>query len=139
MGYRYPRKSKYTLKIRRSSAGLGLYTEEQIRKDAFVVEYFGPLLLNEKADDRGGRYLFRVDKTLTVDGSSRNNLARYINHSCKPNCEAEIDGKRIFIYAKRDIEPGEELTYHYGKEYFKDVIKPKGCRCSYCRKSKSNT
>ena len=134
MGYRNPRKSNSLLKVQRSGTGLGLFTENSISKNSFVTEYQGPLLSDEAADKKGGKFLFRIDKKVTIDGSSRKNLARYINHSCQPNCEAEIDGKRVFIYAKRDINPKEELGYHYGKEYYDDFIKPKGCLCSKCSK-----
>ncbi|MEX1112414.1 MAG: SET domain-containing protein [Candidatus Andersenbacteria bacterium] len=130
MPYKYPRTTKHDFVVRRSSAGLGLFAESEIAKDDFVTEYHGPLLSQDEADEKGGKYLFAIDKKLTIDGSSRKNTARYLNHSCKPNCEPEIDGKRIYIYAKKKIQPGEELTYNYGKEYFNDYIKPYGCRCS---------
>jgi len=69
-----------------------------------------------------------------IDGSARSNIARYINHSCKPNCEAEIVAGRVFLRALRRIEAGEELSYDYGKEYFDMYIKPYGCRCAACAK-----
>lgn len=131
-----PRKSKYHFKVKRSSAGFGLFTEDFIKKDSFVIEYFGPLITDEEADRKGGRYLFDIDKKWTINGSSRKNLARYLNHGCRPNCEAEIDGRRIMIYAKKNIKEEEELTYHYGKSYFDDFIKPYGCKCSFHRKEK---
>ena len=134
MGYRYPRKSKHTLAVVRSSAGLGLKTQFSIPKGDFVAEYFGTFLSDEEADKNGGKYLFEVDKDLVINGTTRGNIARYINHSCRPNCESEIDGKRVFIYAKRNIKSGEELAYDYGKEYFDDFIKPHGCKCAPCKK-----
>jgi hypothetical protein len=69
---------------------------------------------------------------LTIDGSDNGNKARYINHSCAPNAEAEIDGTRILIYALKNIPAGEEIFYDYGDEYFNEFIKPKGCRCPKC-------
>ena len=129
MPYRYPRTSPHNLKVRRSSAGLGLFADNPITKDDFVIEYFGPILNDTESSAKGGKYLFAIDEERTIDGSSRQNLARYLNHSCKPNCEAEHDGKRIFMYAIKNIKPGDELTYHYGQEYFEDFIKPRGCRC----------
>ena len=129
MPYKRPRQSLHQVAVKRSRAGLGLFAETPIRKDDFVVEYHGPLLNDEQADKKSGKYLFAIDKDLTIDGSSRQNKARYINHACRPNCEVEIDGKRLFIYAKKNIKAGEELTYHYGKEYFDGFIKPAGCRC----------
>lgn len=115
--------------VKRSSAGLGLFARAPFKKGDFVVEYTGEIIPNEEADRRGTRYIFEISSRRSVDGSTRTNLARYMNHSCDPNCEAEIDGARIMIYALRDIEPGEELTYDYGEEYFDDFIKPVGCRC----------
>jgi uncharacterized protein len=129
MPYRYPRRSSHQLAVRRSRAGLGLFVGNAIPKNEFVIEYVGPLLTEKAAAEKGGKYLFAIDDKLTIDGSRRKNLARYLNHSCQPNCEAELDDKRIFFYASRTIKPGEELTYHYGKEYFTDFIKPHGCRC----------
>lgn len=123
----------HSLRVGRSSAGLGLFAEDHIKKDDFVIEYWGPMLSDEAADEKGGAYLFEIDKDHTIDGTTRKNTARYINHSCKPNCEPEIDGKRVFIYAIRNIKPGEELTYHYGKQYFEDYLKPRGCRCGHHR------
>ncbi len=137
MGYRHPRKSKYNFRVRRGSSGLGLFTDVLIKKGVFVIEYLGPILDEKEADKKGGKYLFEIDKKWTIEGSARKNLARYINHSCKPNCEAEIDGKRIFIYAKKNINAGEELSYNYGKGYFEDIITQRKCRCDYCRKKRN--
>jgi uncharacterized protein len=128
-----PRKSKHALRVGRSSAGLGLFAREEIPKGDFVIEYFGAFLSEDEADEQNGKYLFEIKKDLVVDGTTRKNTARYINHSCKPNCFAEIDGRRIFIYTKRKVLPNEELTYHYGKEYWEDIIKPNGCKCTSCR------
>ncbi len=119
--------------VKRGLNGLGLYANTDIPKKKKFLEYVGEIIPADEADRRGGRYLFEVSKKWTVDGKSRENIARYINHSCAPNCETEIVGKRIFISSLRDIKKGEELTYDYGKEYFNEFIKPKGCRCSKCR------
>lgn len=129
------RASTKHLRVKRSRAGLGLFTESPIKKGAHVIEYTGPILSSEKADQKGGKYLFTIDKKHVIDGTTRKNLARYINHSCKPNCYAEVDEKarEVHIYAKRNIEAGEELSYNYGREYFDDHIKPFGCKCPACR------
>lgn len=132
MPYKYPRKSKYSLKVKRSAAGLGLFAQEIIPKDEFIIEYHGPLLNDAEADEKLGKYLFAIDDDWTIDGSSRDNTARYINHSCRPNSEPEIEGKRIFIYSMKNIKAGEEIAYDYGKEYFNDFIKPYGCKCGHC-------
>lgn len=133
MAYASPRQSKYSYRVGQSSAGLGLFAMQPMKRGDFVTEYFGPLLSNEEADENGGKYLFEISKKWVINGVSRKNLARYLNHSCKPNCYAEIDGKRVFIYTRRKIEPREELTYRYGKEYFDDIIKPNGCMCDSCK------
>jgi SET domain-containing protein len=96
----------------------------------------GKLLTNQEADKKNGKYLFEVNSRWTIDGTGRQNLARYLNHSCRPNCEPEIEGKRVMIYAVKNIKPGEELAYNYGKEYFDEFIKPLGCRCGYCKSKK---
>lgn len=131
------RKRKKKVQVKRSSAGLGLFAAEDIKKDAFVIEYTGEKISSEEADRRGGKYLFTLDKKTVVDGKGRENIARYINHSCRPNCEAETDedAGKINVYAKRNIKAGEELHYDYGKEYWNDHIKPYGCRCEKCQKA----
>ena len=127
------RQIKRQLIIKRSLAGLGLFTTEPIERGGFIVEYTGPILSNKEADARGGKYLFETNKNRFIDGSGRKNLARYINHSCRPNCEIDILRGRIFVFAKRKIKPGEELSYDYDEEYFNDLIKPVGCKCLKCR------
>lgn len=133
MGYKYPRQPKYELTVRRSKSGLGLFAEQDIPQGEFVVEYWGPVLNIEETDAKGGKYLFEIDDEYTIDGSSRENIARYMNHSCQPNCEPEIEGRRVFVEAIRDITAGEELTYDYGKDYFNHYIKPYGCKCGHHR------
>lgn len=119
---------------KRSSAGLGLFAEEVIQKGQLIIEYTGERISDEEADRRGGQYLFVVTDSLVIDGKGRENIARYINHACKPNAEAEHDEDedRIYIRAKKNIKAGEEITYHYGKDFFNRIIKPKGCKCRSC-------
>lgn len=125
---------KFTVK--KSSAGLGLFANRNFKKDDFLIEYKGPVLTDAESDKKGGRYLFKLAKNKTIDGSARSNLARYINHSHKPNCEPiNEDDERIVIHAIRDIEPGEELTYNYGREYVEEFCNP--CRCPACQAKKS--
>jgi SET domain-containing protein len=129
--------SKYTpgdfdLVVRRASAGLGLFAESPIPKGACVIEYWGRPLTPEEETTSRSKYLFALSERRTIDGAPRENLARYINHSCRPNCEPIIRNRRVFIFAKRNIRPGEELSYDYGKEYFDSHIKPLGCRCAKC-------
>jgi uncharacterized protein len=126
------------VKVKRSSAGLGLFAEEAIKKDQLVIEYTGERITDVEANKRGGKYLFTVTDTLVIDGKGRDNIARYINHACKPNCEAEHDEEedRIYIRACKNIKPGEEITYHYGKEYKRDIIDVTGCLCATCVQKK---
>ncbi|MFQ5541001.1 MAG: SET domain-containing protein [Candidatus Paceibacteria bacterium] len=120
------------VRAKRGLSGLGLFAQVDIPRDEFVIEYWGKTVPDEEADRVGGKYLFRLENDITILGNHKENLARLMNHSCRPNCEAEMDGKRIFIYSKRNIKAGDELTYDYGKEYFNDHIKPYGCRCPKC-------
>lgn len=119
-------------KVKKSSAGLGLFAEAPYKKGEFVIEYTGEKITHEEADRRGGKYLFEVNSKWTIDGKGRENIARYLNHSCDPNCESKIVGSRVKIYTIKAIKPGEELTYDYGEEYVDDFIKPHGCRCRKC-------
>ena len=121
------------LKIKKGLNGLGLFTAVPMKKGDCVIEYVGEILTtDDQVNERGGQYLFEVSPRRTIDGSSRSNTARYINHSCRPNCEVDIVKGCVFVYAKRTIKPGEELTYNYGKDFWKEYIKPKGCRCEKC-------
>ncbi len=121
-------------KVKRSSAGLGLFATAPYQKGDLVTEYTGEVITEKEANRRGGKYLFELNDNFTIDGKGRANLARYINHSCKPNCYPELneDETKVFIFAKKKITPGEELTYNYGKDYFKELIKPLGCCCEKC-------
>jgi len=118
--------------VKRTNTGLGLFAVQPIAKGTRIIEYTGPLIPNEEVDQRRGRYFFGVNSKWTIDGSPRSNVARYINHSCKPNAEAIISGRRVWIWSRKNIQPGEEIAYDYGKEYFEDIIKPMGCRCEKC-------
>jgi SET domain-containing protein len=122
--------------VKRGLNGLGLYANTDFKKGEKILEYVGEIISVDEADRRGGKYLFELDEKWTIDGKSRENIARYINHSCVPNCETEVDGKRVFVYTIKKVTAGEELTYDYGKEYFKEYIEPKGCRCPKHMKKK---
>ena len=123
-------------RIGRSKTGLGLFATQPIKKGVKIIQYFGPLLdsKNEKHDAIENKYLFQISKRWTVDGSIRKNIARYINHSCKPNAESDVNPakKKIIIRSIKKIEPGEEINYDYGTEYFKEYLKPIGCKCEGC-------
>lgn len=118
--------------VRRANTGLGLFASRPIAAGRRIIQYVGPILTSEEVESRTGRYFFSIDENYAIDGSARTNLARYVNHSCKPNAEALIEGKRIWVWSKRAIEPGEQITINYGKDYFNDYIKPVGCKCEPC-------
>lgn len=118
--------------IKRAATGLGLFAVEPIPAHKRIIEYVGPLISNKEVESRSGKYFFGVNSKWSIDGSARSNVARYLNHSCKPNAEAFIYGHRIWVYSKRSIKAGEQITINYGKEYFDDHIKPIGCKCDVC-------
>ena len=130
---RMPRKKSF--RIGRSRTGLGLFATEPIKKKAFIVEYKGRRLTTEQADKleaRGSRYLYEINSRWTIDGSSRRNIARYANHSCRPNAESHRRNGQVILRAIKAIKPGDEITYNYGRDYFKNVITPAGCKCPKC-------
>lgn len=104
--------------------GLGLFAARRIRKGTRIIEYTGEHITEEEAsrrydDDamiRHHTFLFSVGEDEVIDAAVGGNDARFINHSCQPNCEAVQDEDRIFIVALRKIESGEELTYDYQLE-----------------------
>jgi uncharacterized protein len=136
------KKSKFTpgdfdLRVKRSRAGLGLFAFSDIKKGSCIIEYRGPTLTKQQEEDSNSLYLFEVTKKKTIDGSVRWNTARYINHSCRPNSEIDINKERVFVMAKRNIKAGEELNYDYDTDYFEAYIKPKGCICLKCQPNKA--
>jgi hypothetical protein len=122
------------VRVGRSSSGLGLFATGPFRKGEFIAQYWGRKLTEKQADPLETKYLFELNSKWTIDGSTRRNTARYINHSCRPNGKIDTDKGIIVIRAKRNIKEGEEITYHYGANYFKAFIKPHGCRCPHCKK-----
>src|SRR5689334_21989424 len=127
-------------RIGRSPTGLGLFATKPIKKGTRIIRYFGPLLDSKKKkdDDIENKYLFELTNRWTIDGSVRKNIARYINHACKPNAESDVRPRkrRVFIRAIKNIEPGEEINYDYGTDYFKAYLKPIGCKCAACEKKR---
>ena len=123
-------------RIGRSPTGLGLFAIKPIAAKAYIVTYSGRRIPTKEAQhsERHARakYMFEINSRWTIDGSSRRNLGRYANHSCRPNAEAVLRGGKVVIEALHDIAPDEEITYDYGKEYFELFIAPKGCRCAAC-------
>lgn len=127
-------------RIGRSRTGLGLFATKPIKKGAKIIRYVGPMLdCNKKKDDAvENKYLFQINNRWTIDGSVRKNIARYINHACKPNAESDVSSRKrkVVIRAIKNIEAGEEINYDYGTEYFKEYLKPIGCKCDACEKKR---
>jgi SET domain-containing protein len=116
-----PRRKALPFTLRRSAiAGTGAFANRPIAKGTRIVEYVGERISHEEADRRysdEGEHphvvLFIADRRTVIDAGVRGNEARFINHSCDPNCEVVIERGRVFIDAARDIGPGEELSYDY--------------------------
>jgi SET domain-containing protein len=124
-------------RLGRSQTGLGLFATKPIRRTAYIATYRGRRISTEEADRRearGARYMFELTKHLTIDGSPRWNVARYLNHSCRPNAKPLLRKGQIVFVALRRIEPGEEITYDYGQEYIDYFLRNGSCRCATCRK-----
>jgi uncharacterized protein len=122
------------LRVARARAGLGLFARVPIKKGQFIIRYTGKKIRTDSADDLDTRYLFEINTRWTIDGSNRRNRARYINHSCRPNAEVYFVKHVIKIRAIKNIKPGDEITYHYGRNYFNAFIKSVGCKCVACKK-----
>ena len=111
--------SSRLFRIGRSTTGLGLFATKSIKRGAYIATYRGRRITTEESDRRearGARYMFVLNKRWVIDGSPRWNVARYIDHSCRPN--AKLVGRRggIVIVALRRIESDEEITYDYGRD-----------------------
>lgn len=104
------------VQVRHSAiAGRGAFAKQALKKGQVIIEYTGMVRKERPEDDvRGGDvYLFGLDRDWLIDPAMGGNQARFINHSCEPNCESEIKARRVFVLAMRDIAKGEELTYDY--------------------------
>ena len=129
-------------RVRRSKVhGLGVFATRRIRKGTRVVEYLGDRVSHREADrryeqkttDDNHTFLFIVDRATVIDGGANGNDARFINHSCDPNCESITEDRRVFVEAIRTIQPGEELKYDYSigrdKQDPPNVDEIFACRC----------
>ena len=114
-------------RVGRSRTGLGLFATKPIKKGTKIIRYFGPLLdCKKKKDDAiENKYLFELNNRWTIDGSVRENIARYINHACAPNCYTQVIGDTIWIIAAKNIRKGEELSYDYSTDGEGTI----SCRC----------
>jgi SET domain-containing protein len=108
--------------IRKKSAivGWGVYAGQRITKNSRIIDYAGEKISTKEADRRETRYqakgriwCFTLNRRWVRDAARGGNQARFINHSCRPNCYVEVDGETIWIRAARNIRPGEELFYDY--------------------------
>jgi SET domain-containing protein len=111
------------LRHRSAISGWGVYAAQSIAEDARIVEYKGELVTQAEGWRREQRYLprhriwiFNINERWARDAAVGGNIARYVNHSCRPNCYTDIIGRRIWIFAARRIRQGEELTYDYNTE-----------------------
>lgn len=120
--------------------GAGMFSKKFIGEGETIIEYVGEIISHDEADirgeetlessdnEKGAVYLFTLNKRHVIDGNVDYNFAKYMNHSCEPNCDAIIQYGRIFLIAARDIEPGEELFFDYSYEY--DIhYQDHPCRC----------
>lgn len=112
--------------------GWGVFALEPINKNKRIIDYAGELITNRQSERREDRYLrrgciwvFRVNRYWSRDAAVGGNLARFINHSCTPNCYVTVIDKTIWICAARSIRAGEELSYDYNTEGDKTIP----CRC----------
>lgn len=128
---------KFKLRVARGLSGKGIFALENIPKGKRIIEYIGREVPVEEQETTFGRYLFWTGRKKMIDGNVKENIARFVNHSCRGNCEADGPRGRVFIRSIRKIKAGEELTYDYGEEYFDEYIKPNGCKCKKCQSKPS--
>ena len=122
--------------------GIGLFAKKDISKKTKIIEYVGAKVTKKEGDRRADKqisraiknknngmvYVFELNSRFDIDGSYKYNTARYINHSCDPNCEVTGFGLKIWVYAIKNIKRGEELSYDYGFSFDKD-FKDYPCKC----------
>jgi SET domain-containing protein len=131
-------------KVKKSKIhGYGVVATKNIDKDVKIIEYKGEKISKKEGDRRSGLrikryskkadkgivYIFELNSKYDIDGTPNYNKARYINHSCDPNCEVEIINGKIWITSIKRIHKGEELSYDYGYEFDKDDYKDHICKC----------
>jgi SET domain-containing protein len=111
-------------------AGQGLFAGQDIQQGTKIIRYIGEKITQEESERRlaaGNVYIFGLNERYSIDGDTPKNTARFINHSCEPNCHTEQFDNTIWIVAINDIVAGEELTYNY--EYAIDDEPPEPCHC----------
>ena len=129
--------------------GRGIFAARKIPEGSRIMEYKGEIITAREADRRESKkapddfhtFFFSLENGKIIDGGRFGNKARWINHSCEPNCEAHDEEGRVFIYALRDIEEGEELNYDYrlalDVRHTPAIKKAYECRCGAktCRRT----
>jgi SET domain-containing protein len=113
-------------------AGLGLFAAQNIKPGTRILPYLGEKIAKAESTRRlaqGNAYIFTFNDRYDIDGKILRNTARFINHSCAPNCEVEQTTRTLWIVALRAISDGEELTYNYGYEYDPNSYQDFPCRC----------
>ena len=122
--------------------GSGLFAKNDIKKGSKVIQYIGDKVTKREGDKRADKqirkakkdknngmvYVFELNKRYDIDGDVDYNFAKFINHSCNPNCEVDGKGLKLWISSIRDIKKGEELSYDYGFGYDEDY-KQFPCKC----------
>ena len=131
-------------KVKNSSVhGSGVFATKNIPKHTNIIEYIGEKVTKLEGDRRssirikkylnsnktGSVYIFELNKKYDIDGAPLYNKARYINHSCNPNCEVNITNNEIWISSIKNIKKGEELFYDYGYAFDKEDFRDHRCKC----------
>tara|TARA_B110000444_G_C18773127_1_gene563572 strand:+ start:451 stop:942 length:492 start_codon:yes stop_codon:yes gene_type:complete len=131
-------------KVKKSKVhGTGVFAIENIKKGTKIIQYIGDKITKSEGDIRsadrinkylnkkneGSVYIFELNQKYDIDGSPKYNKARYINHSCKPNCEVNIIKNEIWISSIKKINEGEELNYDYGYPYDEEDFEDHICKC----------
>jgi uncharacterized protein len=116
-------------------AGQGLFAEQDIKQGTKIIRYIGEKIAHEESDRRlaaGNVYIFGLDERYAIDGDMPKNTARFINHSCAPNCHTEQFGNTIWFVAIKNVRAGEELTYNYGYDDEDYANNPCHCGAKHC-------
>lgn len=131
-------------KIKKSSMhGRGIFAKHDISKNEKIIQYIGEKITKKEGDIRSNRriqrylkskttgsvYIFELNSKYDIDGTPNYNKAKYINHSCNPNCEVKIIKNEIWIFSIKNIRKDEELSYDYGYDFDKEDYKDHKCRC----------
>ena len=131
-------------KVKKSKIhGSGVVATVNIKKNIKIIEYVGEKISKKEGDKRSANrikkyskkknegivYIFELNKKYDIDGTPEYNKARYINHSCNPNCDVDIIDNKIWIISIKKIEKGQELSYDYGYPFDKDDYHDHKCKC----------